>query len=273
MKKATIRLHQPIIPDGLASEIAQPPNRAFHDPATSITAQLPPILVGGSLVVGPSLTNRLNAATNQQGPGGIAIVSPIGNQPVRPLPGSPRPVRMYHPDRVERRVEEPDFRRGRRVQVCSQWNTRAIDPYHPLCALPALGRPNCGAPFFAGAKLPSTKHSFQRSFWASCNWANKARHSVSSAPLASLSRSRRQHMLGLPYRLGNSLQGAPVHSIQRIPSKQHRASIGGRPPFGERWAAARWRKIWSHCASVTWRQAIRSPFWKETPDVASTYVP
>lgn len=205
MKEPTIGVHQSIIPDGQPAEIAQPANRAFHDPAAAVPAQPASILVGGPLVV---------------------VIGPAGNQPVRPLPRTSRSVWPCHRNRVERRPEEPALRRGCRVQVCSQRSTRAIDQYHPLCALSPLGRPDFRAPFFAGAKLPSTKHSFQRSFWASFNWAKKARHSASSAPQVSHCRSRRQHVLELPYRRGRSLHGAPVQRIHRIPSKQRRASAG-----------------------------------------------
>jgi hypothetical protein len=35
-------------------------------------------------------------------------------------------------------------------------NTLAVD-HHALCAFALFGSPNAGAPFFAGAKLPSMK--------------------------------------------------------------------------------------------------------------------
>ena len=273
MKEPAIGGHQSIIPDSQPAEIAQPANRAFHDPAAAVPAQPASILVGGPLVVDSSRNNGLNPASDQQSPSGIAVIGPVGNQPIRPLPRTSWPVWPCYRDRVERRLEEPDLRRGRRVQVCSQRSTRAIDQYHPLCALSPLGRPDFRAPFFAGAKLPSTKHSFQCSFWASFNWAKKARHSPSSAPQVSHCRSRRQHVLELPCRRGSSLHGAPVQRIHRIPSKQRRASAGGRPPFGRRVAGGRWGRTRSHCASVSWRHAIGSPFVKEAPGGDSTSVP
>ena len=61
-------------------------------------------------------------------------------------------------DGSEGLAEELDLRRGRRVQVCSQRSTRAIDQYHPLGSLAAFGLADFGAPFLAGAKLPSMKH-------------------------------------------------------------------------------------------------------------------
>lgn len=273
MKKAAVRLQQPIIADGQATEVAPPANRALHDPAASVPAQFPAILVRGLSTGDPRRNDGLNPASDQPDPDGITVISPIRNQSVWPLARAPRPVRACHRNRVEGRFEEPDFRRGYRIQVCSQRSTRDIDHDHPLGALASLRRPDFGAPFFAGAKLPSTKHSFQRSFCWSLSWARKARHRASSTPVVSHCRRRRQHVVGLPYRLGSSLQGAPVHRIQRMPSKQRRASAGGRPLCGERLAVGRWGRIWSHCGSVRWRHAIGSPFVKGAHGADSTSLP
>jgi len=262
MKEPALGVHQAIIPDGQSPEVPQPANRALHDPATAVPAQPASILVGSPLVVGPSRNNRLNPAPDEQSPGGMAVIRAVGNQSVRPLPGASRSVGACHRDRIERGFEEPDLRRGRRVHVCSQRSTRAIDQYHPRCALTPLGRADCGAPFFAGAKLPSMKHSFPRSFWWSLSWASNARHNARSTPLASHCRSRRHQVLGLPYRGGSSLHGAPVQRIHRIPSKHRRASATGRPPRGRYFAGGRCGRIWSHWASVRWRQAMQPPFGK-----------
>jgi hypothetical protein len=53
---------------------------------------------------------------------------------------------------------------------------------------------------------------------------------LSRRPVSSHCLSRRQQVLGLPYRRGNSLHWAPVQRIQRMPSKQRRSSTRGRPP-------------------------------------------
>jgi hypothetical protein len=53
---------------------------------------------------------------------------------------------------------------------------------------------------------------------------------LSSTPVSSHCLSRRQQVLGLPYRRGHSLHWAPVQRIQRMPSTQRRSSTRGRPP-------------------------------------------
>jgi hypothetical protein len=65
MKKAPIGLHQPIMPDGQPPEAPQPANRTLHDLAVPEPAQLPSVLVGGPLVIGPSGNNRLNPPSDQ----------------------------------------------------------------------------------------------------------------------------------------------------------------------------------------------------------------
>jgi hypothetical protein len=140
--------------------------------------------------------------------------------------------------------------------VCSQRSTRAIDQKHPLRTLPSLCLPDLEPPFFAGAKLPSAKHSSQRSFSRSFKSARKARHMLSSVPSSSHVRSRRQQVVGLPYRRGSSPQGAPVQRIQRMPSKHFRSSARGRPPRGLGGWVGRCSTRRAHCTSVSLRHAI-----------------
>jgi hypothetical protein len=140
--------------------------------------------------------------------------------------------------------------------VCSHRSTRAIDQKHPLRTLASLGLPDLDAPFFAGAKLPSTKHSSQRNFCRSFNSARNARQSRSSVPSSSQVRSRLQQVVGLPYRRGSSLHGAPVQRTQRMPSKHFRSSIRGRPPRGLGEWTGKCSARRAHCTSVSLRHAM-----------------
>jgi len=249
MKEPTVRLQQPIVASHQAPEVAQPADRALHNPAVPVPSQLAPVLVRRLLVVGPRRNDRLNPSANHQGPGSIAVIATVREQPIRPLPRAP------YRNRVERRVEEPDLRPGRRVQACFQRNTRAIDQYHPLCPLATIGRPDFGAPFFAGAKLPSIKHSFQRSFCWSLIWASEGRHRSSSTPTG----------FPLPPPTGTGAALPPEELAPRSPSPQNpEHPFEAAPIVGRRLAAAggRWGRIWSHWTPVKWRQAMRPPFTK-----------
>jgi hypothetical protein len=256
MKEARIGGHQALIAHNQTAEMAKPGERPFHDPPPAIPPQLAPILMRGVFVVAASRDDRLDPPPGQPGPQRIAVIAPIRDQSLWSLAGSSRLSGAPNRDRVERPLEERDFRWGSCLQVCSQRSTRAIDQNHPLCALAPLGCPDLRAPFFAGMKLPSAKHSSQRSFCWSLSWAKKARHSLRSTPVFSHSLSRRQQVLGLPYRLGSSLHGAPVHRIQRMPSKRRRASRRGRPPRGDTCGCGRWTRITCHCCVVSPRHAM-----------------
>ncbi|MEM2002464.1 MAG: hypothetical protein QXT77_07465 [Candidatus Methanomethylicaceae archaeon] len=56
--------------------------------------------------------------------------------------------------------------------------------------------------------------------------------------------------------LGSSLQGAPVHRIQRIPSKHRLSSTLGLPPFGLGLYGGRWPLTFSYCSSVNFRHLM-----------------
>jgi len=230
---------------------AQPRERPFDDPATAIAPQLATVLVRRVRVVLLRRDDRLNPTFRQPRPQPVAVVTAVQHQPIRLRPRPPRPMRTPYLDRGDRLLEEFDLARTGRVQVCSQRSTLAIDQKHPLGALALLGLSDSGAPFFAGAKLPSPKHSSQRTFSASFKSARKARHSASNVPSSSHCRRRRQQVVELLYLRGSAFHGAPVHRIHRMPSKHLRGSAGGRPPRGFRLRRGRCGAIRAHCASLS----------------------
>ena len=262
MEEASIGGDQSLIAHHQTTEMTKPGEGPFHDPPASVAAQFTPVLMGRMFVVAPGGDDRLNAPVGQPSAQRVAVIAPIRNQALRPYTGAPRLPRAADRDRVEGLLEERDLRRGRRVQVCSQRSTRAIDQYHPLGPLAAFRLPDFGPPFLAGIKLPSAKHSSHRSFCWSLSWARKARQSLSKRPISSHSLSRRQQVLGLPYRRGSSLHWAPVHRIHRIPSKHRRSSTRGRPPCTDGFRWGRCSRIASHCSLVSLRHAMsRPPFF------------
>ena len=230
---------------------AQPRERPLHNPAMAIAPQLAAVLVGRIRMVPLCRDDRLDPALGQPRPQPIAVVTAVQHQPIRLRPRSPRPMRPPYLDRGDRLLDELRLVRTGRVQVCSQRSTLAIDQKHPLGALTLLGLADSGAPFFAGAKLPSPKHSSQRTFSASFKSARKTRHRASNVPSSSHWRSRRQQVLELPYWRGSAFHGAPVHRIHRMPSKHLRASAGGRPPRGFRLRRGRCGAIRAHSASLS----------------------
>jgi len=231
----------------------QPRIGALDDPAALVTSELAPILMGGNSVVATCRNNWLDVSLDQQGSHCIAVVTTICNQPARLAPpgtaASDAPV-------LKRRFEQFYFRRGSLLHVYSERSTRAIGQYHELCSLASFSLPDQRTPFFAVMNMPSMKHSSHRTFFLSSNWSRKARHMFRSTSLSAHSFNRRWTVLFEPYRSGSSLQGAPVHRIQRMPSKHLRSSAAGRPPFFCRLRLGSFALINSHCLSVTARQAI-----------------
>jgi hypothetical protein len=259
MKEARVGGDQSLIAHHQAAEIAKPGECALDDPPPAIAPQFPAVLMRRMLVIPSRWDDGLNAPSSQAGTQGVAVIAPIGDQTLGPLPGPPGFTRPPDRDRVERPFEEGDLRWGGRLQVCSQRSTRAIDQNHPLCALAPLGLPDLESPFFAETKLPSAKHSSQRSFCWSLSCAKKVRQSVSKTPLSSHALSRRQHVLALLYRRGSSLHWAPVQRIQRMPSKQRWSATRGRPPRGNNFGGGRWTRMAFHCSLVRPRHAMARP--------------
>ncbi len=250
----------PFVAHDQSTKVTQPSERPLNDPTVPVAPQPTTILVGGLRVVGASRNDRLNAALDQRRTQRVAVIATIRHQTVGSSSRSARAMGSSHGDRVQGGLEPFHFRRGRRVQVNSQRSTRAIDHHHPLCALAAFGLADFSPPFFAGAKLPSAKHSSHRIFSASLSSAKKARHMFRKTSPSSHSCRRRQQVVGLPYVLGNAAQGEPVQAIHKIPSKHLRSSAGGRPPLGRLGRVGKCLRIRSHCVSVTPCQAIR-PFY------------
>jgi hypothetical protein len=259
MQETSIGRDQPFIADDEAPKVAQPGERPLHDPPPPVATPLVAILMRRPLMVGAIRDDGLDAPASQPGAQRVTIIASIRSQA---LGSRPRPHRLPWPadgDRLDGRFEKGDFRRRRRVHVCSQRSTRAIDLNHPLRALTPRGRADFRPPLFAGMTRPSAKHSSQRSFCWSLSWARKAHHSLSNTPVSSHCLSRRQQVLALPYRRGHARHWAPVHRIQRMPSTQRRSSTRRRPPRGLALGYGRWRRMVSHGCLVSLRHAIGCP--------------
>lgn len=256
MKEALVDLDQPIMPNQQSTERSEPSKSSLHDPSMSVTTKLPAVLMACPFVGRPSRDDRLDSSPLKTRPKRVAVVSPVGDQAIRIATRCARPMGSTDRHILERRLDESHFRRGRRVQVCSQRSTRAIDQNHPLCALSSLGLADFEALFLAGAKLPSMKHSSHWIRSSSASSARKARHNSSRVPFSSHSFSRRQQVDALAYRSGSSLHGEPVQRTRKMPSKQRLSSALGRPPFGLGWTFGRCRETSAHCSAVRLLQAI-----------------
>jgi len=261
MKERIINSNIMIPANNKAAEISQPRKSPLNFIATPITPHLASIIILLSLVIAPIRANQFNAFTSQTFTQGVAVVAPVCNQPPRFF-SRPAPAFAWHSNIVQRFFEERNFVRGRRVQVVSHRNTLAVDHHHPLRSLAAFGLSDALAPFFAGAKLPSANASLQSSCprWSSSE--RKERHASSQTSRSSQSLSRLQQVDGLGNCFGKSAQGAPVRSIQRMPSNTLRLSAQGLPPRLDLLGFGNKVSIFFHCSSVNFHRvlAIKNPF-------------
>lgn len=231
----------------------QPRVTSLYDPSALVPSHLPPVLMRGYPVVRPRWYDRLYTSLYKQRSHRVGVVSSISNQALRLTSLPFASLYLYARKRC---LDQFHLRRGSLLQMYSERSTRAIGQYHKLCSLAAFSLPDQRTPFLARINIPSMKHSSQRTFCWSDNWLRKARQSFNSTSVSAHSLRRRWTELFEPYLSGNSLQGAPVHRIQSIPSKHLRSSSGGRPPFLDRFRFGKCCMMSSHCLSVTERQAI-----------------
>lgn len=248
--------------DNKTAEISQPRKRSLNLIPSFISPHLTSIVIFLPFVIAPIRANQFETLASQTFAKRVTIIALISNQTFGIFTRSASAM-ARHSDIVQRFFEQRNFARGRRVQVVSQRNTLAVDHHHPLRSLAAFGLSDAFAPFFAGAKLPSAKASLQSNCprWSSSE--RKARHALSQTSCSSQSLSLLHHVEGLGYCSGKSAHGAPVRSIQRIPSNTFRLSAQGLPPRFDFFGFGSSGSIFSHCASVNFHRFLaieKTPF-------------
>ena len=232
-----------------STELTEPCIRPLHDPAAKISPQFASIFVASQLAVHPVRHNQFDAPLLQASPQRIRIVSPVCDYALGLL--SRPSFRAWHADFGERGLRKCSFSRRGTFQPNSQRKALTVDQYHPLRALAPLGFADCGAPFFAGAKLPSKKVSSHRSRPCSSSTPSKARHASSQTPSSSHCFSRRQQVAGEGNSSGRNRHAAPVCRIHRMPSKHARFGAHGRPRVSRRrFGSGSKGSISCHCSSV-----------------------
>src|SRR6185312_3556276 len=250
VEKAAVDHKEAIPTDGEPPKVAQPGKGPFYFPTATIAPQ--GTTVGGfAFSVAAVRRNQLCAPGQQSPPQVVAIVGLVGDN-ARQLGRAQAAVGAGQEYFFERRLQQRYFRRRGRRQECSERNTFTVHQYHPLRSLAALGLADFRAPFFAGAKLPSAKASshFSRPFRSRSE--SSCRHAASQTPASSHSFSRRQQVTPLGYSDGISRHRAPVRSTHKMPSKQLRLFLQGRPlPSRRRGSVGSSGSIRAHWSSVS----------------------
>ena len=232
-----------------AAELTEPGVGPRDDPAAFVSPEFAPIFIASLLVVAPVGHDQLDAPLPQPFAQRVRVVGAVGDHPFRLLPRTAFGAR--HADLLKRGFRKRSFSRRGTFQPNSQRKTLTVDQYHPLRALATLGFTDRRAPFFAGAKLPSRKHSSHFSKPSPSSAPSSARHASSHTPCSSHCFNRRQQVGGEGNSSGRKRQAAPVCSIHRMPSKQARLAAHGRPRLSR--LCSGWGSkgsISSHCSSV-----------------------
>ncbi len=239
-----------VLPHLEPAEVAEPGEGALDFPAPPIPPQLAAVLVQLGSVIPTVQRNQLHAASSQSPTQRIAVVTAIGDDPLRSHPRSSAPA-AGDPHGGQRRLGQAYFRWRGRGDENSQRYTLAIGQYHGFRALAALRFADCAAPFLAGKNVASKKVSSQRNRPRWSSLPSRARQACSQTPRSSQRRNRRQHVAGLGYRGGRSRQRAPVRNTHRMPSTQARLSAAGRPGRPLRPDCGNKFSIAVHCCSVS----------------------
>ena len=231
------------------AELAEPGISSLHDPAVLIAPQLALIFIAPIFVVLSIGRDQLDATLLQTLAQRVGVESTVSNYSLRRLPRAASAPRDA--DFTERRFRKRNFCWRGTFQPNSQRKTLTVDQYHPLRALAPLSFPDCRAPFFAGAKLPSRKVSSHFSRPSSSSAPNKVRQASSQTPSSSHFCNRRQQVEGEGNSSGRNRHAAPVCKTHKIPSKQARFGAVGRPRLSRRcFGLGSKGSINSHCSSV-----------------------
>src|SRR5215469_1960212 len=162
------------------SELPEPCIGSLYDPTTFVAPQFAAIVVSPFLIVVPIRSNQFDATLLPPPAQGIGVISAVGDHSLRFLP---RPA--FGPGDAnffKRGVRKCNFCRRGTFQPNSQRNTLTVSQYHPLRAFATLGFSDCGAPFLAAAKLPSTKDSSHLSSPLSSSVPSSAPRSCRPSP-------------------------------------------------------------------------------------------
>jgi hypothetical protein len=249
MKECAINRERMIVSDSQSSKATNPGEGSFNFVSSSVSLTcdlLEDLLVLPVLAVGG---NESDSPFTKTLPERIAVISLVCDESLGTRFGTALST-VVNSDVVQSFFYKRDLSRRGRVDMASKWNTLTVDHHHPLRSLAFLGFPDCKAPFFAGAKLPSIKASFQSSFCLSSSSARNARHMSSHRSCSSQRSKRLLHVLPLGKGSGISLQRAPVRKIQRIPSSTSLLSICGRPFLKNRSCFGSNGSIFDHSSSV-----------------------
>jgi len=232
-----------------SAELTKPGVGAFDDPSPLVAPEFAPVFVSPKLAVFAVRNDEVDASLLQPFAQRIGVVGAVCDHALRLAPRAAFGARDF--DFGKRGFRKCNFSRRGTFEPNSQRKTATVDQYHPLRALATLGFTDCGAPFLAGAKLPSRNVSSHFSRPSLSSAPSNARHASSQTFSSSHNFNRRQQVAGEGYLSGKNLHAAPVCSTHKMPSRHARFEAHGRPRLSlRRFGSGRRGSINSHCRSL-----------------------
>ena len=232
-----------------SAELAEPGVGSFDNPSAFVASELSAVFVAPFFAVLAIRHDEVYPALCEPLAQRIGVVGAVGDYAFGLLPWTTFGSRDL--DFGERGFRKRNFSRRGTFEPNSQRKTATVDQYHPLRSLAALGFTDCGAPFFAGAKLPSRNASSHCSRPSPSSAPSSARQASSHTSCSSHCFNRRQQVAGEGYLSGKKRHAAPVCSTHKMPSRQARLDDHGRPRLSlRRFGSGSKGAINSHCASL-----------------------
>jgi hypothetical protein len=249
VKEGAVNGEQMLVTNQQSAKLSEPCVGSFHNPSALVSAELAAIFIAPQFVVLSVRRNQFDTSFLEPLAQRVGVVAAVGYDAFRLLPRTA--ARPGDADFGDRGFRKLNFTRGGTFQPNSHRNTFTVDQYHPLRPLATLGFADSGAPFLAGAKLPSRKVSSHLSRPRSSSVPSSVRHAFSQTSCSCHRCNRRQQVEGDGKSAGRNRQAAPVCRTHSMPSKQARFGACGRPRLSRRRFGLGSRgSISFHCSSV-----------------------
>jgi hypothetical protein len=242
MEKSFEEMRVFFVPNEESSLILKPTDGAFDLPAFEVSPQRSSVLARRLLSSFAMWGHLFNAATFK------SISQPIG---VRGFVIEQSLGTLLRYANINKRFNGVDFSIGSRCRKRRDGNAMTFCHQHKLCAFAFFGFTHLKPPFFAGEKVPSPIACDQSSSFRRSMILINVSQALTSSPASVHALCRRQQVAGDGYFSGKSFHLAPFFSIQRMPSRQARASTRGRPPSGEGSGSSNKSLMMFHCESET----------------------
>jgi hypothetical protein len=247
MEEGLMDVRPALVADRQAAILAQPRQRALHDPTMAPQAC--------AALHALARAAHLDATLAQGEPTARDVVGLVRMHLVRALAG-PAPWPLDGPDAVDQHREDAAIGAVGRGEEDGEREALSVDHKMALAARFAAIRrirPGFLAPLLAGAKALSTLARRQSILSAAPKRSKSTWCKRAHTPAFCQSRKRRQQVTPLPQPIswGSISQGMPLLSTKMMPVKAARSGTRGRPPFSLGGSGGNSGSMISHSASLT----------------------